>query len=242
MRIILLLLIVSLMPAGLWAQQSPIAAITQDGRKVLLYPDGTWKLAEQAQPQGSGAAGNNNPRLDTRGGPGGNGPNNNPPGGNQNENMDGGNNSPPGNSKTFVNAPQGEFGVWIDEQKWKQVAGNSDATKITFAHEGETSYAMIIGERVRVNMDALERAAMQNAKKVAPDITLLFKEKRVISGKPVLCMEMAGTVQGTSFMYYGYYYGGPEGTLQVICYTSSELFDQAKTDFDAFLSGIKIGR
>jgi hypothetical protein len=246
MRIILVLLIVSLMSGGAWAQQSPIAAITQDGRKVLLYSDGTWKLAEQAQPQGSGPtandSGGNNPRLGVRGGPGNNGTGNNPPGGNQNENTEAGNNNPPGDSKTFVKAPQGDFGVWIDGEKWKRAEANNDATKITFVHQGETSYAMIIGERVRVSMDALGRAALQNAKKVAPDVTLLFKEKRIISGKSVLCMQMTGTVQGSSFMYYGYYYGGPEGTLQVICYTSPELFDQAKTDFDELLSSIKIGR
>jgi hypothetical protein len=248
MRLILVPLIVNLMLAGAWAQQSPIAAITQDGRKVLLYPDGTWKLAEQAQPQASPAVGNN-PGTGNHNGPGnspgigqnsGNG--NNTGSGNMNQNSETENNSPSGNSKTFVKAPQGDFGVWINEQKWTHSESGNDATKTTFIHQGETSYAMIIGERVRVSMDALERAALQNAKKVVPDITLLFKEKRVISGRSVLCMQMTGTVQGSSIMYYGYYYGGPEGTLQVICYTTPEQFDQAKADFDELLGSIKIGR
>ena len=244
---------VNLLLAGAWAQQSPIAAITQDGRKVLLYPDGTWKLAEQAQPQASPAVGNN-PGGDNNAGTGnregrnspgmgqnsGNGKNPGP--GNMSQNSETENNSPSGNSKTFVKAPQGEFGVWIDKQKWTQSESGNDATKITFIHQGETSYTMIIGERVRISMEALERAALQNAKKVVPDITLLFKEKRVISGRSVLCMQMTGTVQGRSFMYYGYYYGGPEGTLQVICYTTPELFDQAKADFDELLGSVKIGR
>jgi hypothetical protein len=253
-RLILVPLIVNLMLASAWAQQSPIAAITQDGRKVLLYPDGTWKLAEQAQPQASPAMGNNpsggnSPGTGNHNGPGnspvvgrnsGNG--NNPGPGNINQNSKTENNTPSGNSKTFVKAPQGDFGVWIDEQKWTQSESGNDATKITFIHQGETSYAMIIGERVRISMEALERAALQNAKKVVPDITLLFKEKRVISGRSVLCMQMTGTVQGSSFMYYGYYYGGPEGTLQVICYTTPELFDQAKADFDELLGSVKIGQ
>ena len=96
---------------------------------------------------------------------------------------------------------------------------------------------MIIGQRVQVSMEELERAALNNAKKVAPDITLLFREKRVISGKHFHCLQMTGTIQGNSIMYYGYYYGGPEGTLQVICYTTRDLFDQAKTDFDELLNG-----
>jgi hypothetical protein len=33
--------------------------------------------------------------------------------------------SPSSNSKTFVKAPQGEFGVRIDEQKWTQTGSSS---------------------------------------------------------------------------------------------------------------------
>jgi hypothetical protein len=254
MRLILVLLMVNLGVAGVWGQESPLAAITQDGRKVLLYPDGTWKLADQAQPQGSALQGSNSvqgntPGMGNRSGSG-NPPNmgrnsgagNSPAPGDGSQNAEAQNNNPPGNTKAFVKAPGGEFGVWIDKQKWTQTASSNDPTKITFVHQGETSYAMIIGERVRVSMDALERGALANAKKVAPDITLLFKEKRTVSGKSVLCMQMTGTLQGNSFMYYGDYYGGPEGTLQVICYTTPEQFDQAKTDFDELLSGIQIGR
>ena len=127
------------------------------------------------------------------------------------------------------------------QQKWTQNPSNNDPIKTTFVHQGETSYAMVIAEKAHISLDALERAALINAKKVASDITLLFKEKRVVSGKSVLCMQMTGTVQGSSFMYYVYYYDGSEGNLQVICYTTQELFDQAKSDFDELLSSITIG-
>jgi hypothetical protein len=221
--------------ASVWGQESPIAALTQDGRKVLLYPDGTWKLADQAQPQGSAVQGSNSvpgntPGMGNRSGPG-----------SGSQNAETGNNSPPGNSKAFVKAPQGEFGVWIDKQKWTQTESN-DPIRITFMHQGESSYAMIVAERARVSLDALERAALANAKKAAPDMTLLFKEKRTVGGKSVLCMQMTGTIMGNTFMYYGDYYGGPEGTLQVICYATPEQFDQAKADFDELLGGIQIGR
>ena len=232
MRATFFLLVVFLTLGTVRGQQAPVLATTDDGRRILVYPDGTWKLAEQASPQGSPGTGNtagtgNTPEAGNSPGMG-----NNP----------GAGNNPSGNSKVFVKAPQGAFGVWIDEQKWTENPANNSAIKINFAHQGDTSYAMIIGERVQVSMDALERAAMNNAKKVAPDITLLFKEKRVVNGKHVLCLQMTGTIQGNSLMYYGYYSGGAEGTLQVICYTTPELFDQAKSDFDELLNGIQIGR
>jgi hypothetical protein len=235
MRLILVLLMVNLGIASVWGEESPIAALTQDGRKVLLYPDGTWKLADQAQPQGSAVQGSNSapgntPGMGNRSAPG-----------NGSQNAETENNSPPGNSKTFVKAPQGEFGVWIDKQKWTQTQSD-DPIRITFMHQGESSYAMIVAERARVSLEALERAALANAKKAAPDMTLLFKEKRTVGGKSVLCMQMTGTIMGNTFMYYGDYYGGPEGTLQVICYATPEQFDQAKADFDELLGGIQIGR
>lgn len=226
--------------ASVWAQESPIAAITQDGRKVLLYPDGTWKLADQAQPQASAVQGNTGP-----GNPASMGSNsgtaNRPAPGNGSQNAAAGNNNSPGNTKTFVKAPQGEFGVWIDKEKWTRTESD-DPIRITFVHQDESSYAMIIAERTRLSLDALERAALANAKKAAPDMTLLFKEKRIVGGKSGLCMQMKGTIMGNTFMYYGDYYGGPEGTLQVICYAPPEQFDEAKADFDELLGGIQIGR
>ena len=105
---------------------------------MLLYPDGTWKLADQAQPQGSVVQGNNSapgntPGMGNRSGPGNppsmgrnSGTGNSPAPGNGSQNAETENNNPPGNSKTFVKAPQGEFGVWIDKQKWTQTESNND--------------------------------------------------------------------------------------------------------------------
>jgi hypothetical protein len=40
----------------------------------------------------------------------------------------------------------------------------------------------------------------------------------------------------------GYYYGGPEGSLQVITYTASPNFEEFKSDFEEFLNGTQIGQ
>jgi hypothetical protein len=56
-----------------------------------------------------------------------------------------------------------------------------------------------------------------------------------------MCLKLTGTIQTIPFVYYGYYYGGTEGTLQAICYTSANVFDEFKPDFDDFLNGTQIG-
>jgi hypothetical protein len=187
--------------------QVATTATTEDGRKVQLNEDGTWKLLKGAV---AGVAGSL---------------------------------KKPANAKKFVKAPKGPFGVWIDEAKWTQKESKEEsANKLTFTHKSDDAYAMIIGERIMVATDALKKVALENAKGVAPDIKMVSEEKRTLNGKQVMCLKMSGTIQTIPFIYYGYYYGGNEGTLQVICYTSANLFDEFKADFDDFLNGTQIGQ
>jgi hypothetical protein len=153
-----------------------------------------------------------------------------------------GTNQEPSTGKVFVKARKGAFGVWIDPQKWSQESSEEDPVKITFNHKTGDAYAMVISERIGLTTDTLKNAAVANAKKVMPDVKIVSEEKRVVKGKELLCLKLAGTLQGTPFIYYGYYYGGSEGTLQVVTATASNIFDEFKQDFDDFLNGTQIGQ
>jgi hypothetical protein len=132
--------------------------------------------------------------------------------------------------------------VWIDAQKWKQDSSEEDPIKITFNHKKGEAYAMVISERAGMPIETLKKIALENAKKAAPDAKIASEEKRVVKGKELLCLKFTGTIQGIPFTYYGYFYGGAEGTLQVVTYTASNIFDEFKQDFDDFLDGIQIGQ
>ena len=151
-------------------------------------------------------------------------------------------NQEPAAAKVFVKARKGPFGVWIDPQKWTQDSSEEDPIKITFNHKTGDAYAMMISERVSVPMESIKKMAVANAKKVAPDVKIASEEKRVVKGKELLCLKLTGTLQGIPAIYYGYYYGGSEGTLQVVTYTASNIFDEFKQDLDDFLNGTQISQ
>jgi len=151
-------------------------------------------------------------------------------------------NQEPATGKVFVKARKGSFGVWIDPKKWTQEPSEEDPLKVSFDHKAGDAYAMMISERIGLTTDMLKNAAVANAKKVMPDVKIVSEEKRVVKGKEVLCLKLTGTLQGTPFIYYGYYYGGSEGTLQVLTYTAANIFDDFKQDFDDFLNGTQIGQ
>ena len=151
-------------------------------------------------------------------------------------------NQEPAAAKVFVKARKGPFGVWIDPQKWTQDSSEEDPIKITFNHKTGDAYAMVISERVSVPMESIKKMAVANAKKVAPDVKIASEEKRVVKGKELLCLKLTGTFQGIPVIYYGYYYGGSEGTLQVVTATASNIFDEFKQDLDDFLNGTQISQ
>jgi hypothetical protein len=55
-------------------------------------------------------------------------------------------------------------------------------------------------------------------------------------------MQITGTAQGIPFHYYGYYYTGKLGSVQVITYTGESLFEEYKPEFDELLNGLELPR
>jgi hypothetical protein len=60
------------------------------------------------------------------------------------------------------------------------------------------------------------------------------------NGKEILCMKIDGTIEQIPFRYYGYYYGGKQGTIQLLTYTGQGLFEKYEADFLDFLNGLEI--
>jgi hypothetical protein len=208
MKTIIIIITLFASVIGVFAQQATTAT-TEDGRKILLYPDGTWRLLKSPVSEPSTA------RAYQR----------------------------PTEAKLLVKMPTGPFGVWINQQKWKQDAPvDEDATKITFHHKKGGAYAMLIAERASIPIEKLKKIVLANTKEGAPDARVLLEERRTLNNKQVLCLKIGGTVQNIPFVYYGYYYGGSEGTLQVVTYTATNLFDEFKSDCEEFLNGTQIGQ
>ena len=129
----------------------------------------------------------------------------------------------------------------LDPAKWRR----SEASKpgrLQFTHVNGDGYALVIAERIQMNLDSLVVMAVSNAQEFAPDAHLVSDERRMVNGTEVRCLQIAFTTQGIAFRYFGYYYAGPAGTVQAITYTSEGLLPEFLPDFEAFLDGLEIAR
>ena len=140
-------------------------------------------------------------------------------------------------STLFVKSEVANVGVWLNPDMWSfSKAGGR--VEFQFEKNGGEVYGIMISERKNIPAKALRMAAISNARDAAPDIRVIKEEYRRVNGIQVLMMQMAGTVDGVKFMYYGYYYSNSKGSVQLITYTGENLFDRNYSDMEFFLNGL----
>ena len=132
---------------------------------------------------------------------------------------------------------KGFYSMWLNPSKWTILDKNlNQAAEFSFTHTSGEAYGMIIFERTRIPIDNLEQIVLQNALNAAPDAKITMSENRTVNGKEVRFVVIEGTVSGIPFMYNYYLYSG-KFSAQVINFTSRELYDEFKEDFQEFMNG-----
>jgi hypothetical protein len=143
-------------------------------------------------------------------------------------------------STSVFTAKGGKFSVWFDPSKWTKEETEKTG-RTFFRHVDGDVYAFLIPERISMTSAAIKEIAIENAKGAAPDAKVTYEEKRKVNGKEILCMRIAATSKGINFMYNGYYYGGKEGTVQFVTYTSENLFQEYEPAMTELLNGLVVG-
>jgi hypothetical protein len=113
-------------------------------------------------------------------------------------------------------------------------------SEFSFTLKGEDAYGMIIAERIEIPIDNLLEIAIQNAKSAAPDAKIVRQECRKVNGILLHFMQMEGTIKGIRFDYLSYYYSDTNGSVQFITYTSKNLLKKYQGEMEALLNGFII--
>jgi hypothetical protein len=183
-------------------------AVTETGKEVVLYDDGTWKYR-----------GNDTIKTEIP---------TNPKNFTKNSESTFLLKSNKINMGFWINPKKWSF---------KKATSNEAAEYELKMKEGDL-YSMIITENIEIPLDALKSIAYNNSKELVPDLKLVKEEYRTVNGKKVLFMQMNGTIEGIKFSYYGYYYSNSTGTVQFITYTSQNLLDKYLPDCENLLNGL----
>lgn len=183
-------------------------AITENGDEVILHDNGTWEKSSQKESEKKIIS--VNPGKFEKG------------------------------SKAIFNLKSKVNGssIAFDSGKWTfSKSGEKDSSEYEFKMKDSDLMAIMVTERIEVQMDKMAEVALTNAKDAAPDAKLMFCEYRIVNGKKILLAQITGTISGINFIYYSYYYSDDSGTTQLVTFTSQKLFSEYKQDAEDFLNG-----
>ena len=183
-------------------------AVTSTGESVVLYENGTWEYVGKKKDR---EALTNSTSF----------------------------NRHPGAS-FLVKSKRTKYGVYIDPAKWilETKEDTDNDAEYSFHSKNGTAYAMMITEKAELTFELLKEAALTNGRSAAPDIEIVQEEYRIVNNSKVLLLHLKGTMKGLGFSYYGYYVTGEAGTIQLISFTTSKLFNEEKKEMEIFLNGL----
>lgn len=147
--------------------------------------------------------------------------------------------SVPASAGHSVELLNGRATVTMDAARWRP-AKSDEPGRLNFHHVSGDIQAMIIAERIAIPIEKLKNIALSNAREVSRDIKVIEEGRRTVNGVEVALLRLEGTVEGVAFTYLGYYYGGDQGSIQVITYTGRNLFDEHRAAMEEFLNGFRV--
>lgn len=189
-----------------------INALTENGKQVTLFENGTWQYANSAMQSNKGNPITVSPIIYAK--------------------------SP---KATFlVKSNVVNTGVYIDPEKWTFAPHNDSETnpEYKFGYRNGDVMAMTITEKTVIDLEKMESIALTNATKAAPDARIISREYRTVNDNKILCIEMRATIKDTKFVYLNYYLSNEKGTTQFLSFTTEALFDNVKKEMETFLCGL----
>lgn len=132
------------------------------------------------------------------------------------------------------------YSLAYDPSKWSEKPSTNDSAEFFLEHESGDVYAMTIVERLTMTPEALRTAVITNAQEVAPDIRIVSEQTRRVNGVDVMNLRLEGNMNGVPITYYGYYWAGQPGTVQIVTFTGQNLFEEYKGDMLELLNGLQL--
>jgi hypothetical protein len=133
------------------------------------------------------------------------------------------------------------YTLTYDAAKWTPGdTSKNAAVEHLLAHKSGKVHATTVAEERPMALGALRQLVLENARNAAPDIRVVSETHRTVHGADMLVLRMEGIASGIPITYYGEYWSGPAGTLQVVTFTQTKLFNRYKADMKALLDGVRV--
>jgi TPR repeat protein len=148
----------------------------------------------------------------------------------------------PAAATKYVEATTADFGLWVDPAIWKPRNNPDNLFMPEFTDSRGKIIAILNAHQGEVSPEELTRMTMERWRMIAPDYHLVSQQAKMTGdGKDVMFLIFDGTVQTEPVRTYGYYYSGPEGTVQLVVTVPMNLKEKYEAMAEDLLDGLQIG-
>ena len=133
-----------------------------------------------------------------------------------------------------------DISIFLDPKKWTfKKEADGEAAEYSFQNKEGNIFGQLITETLQMTLEQLADVALINAQSFAPDTRVIKKEYRTVNGEKMIYMEMEGSSNNLTFIYFGYYFSNKVGLNQLVVYTLANNADKKliKTT-ETFLNGL----
>lgn len=194
------------------ALNAQIFATTEEGDTVLLNSDGTWAFLDTSEISDEVLPVNDGKFVKSS------------------------------SSKDNYKGISKGYQIWYNEKEWERTDPKNlnEIAEVAFKSTEMDAYGMLIYESMEATSQTLADIAIIQARKTATDLTVVSKEIRTVNGNEMVALEMIGNIQKIEIYYYNYYYSGPQGSIQLLCFTTAKGSNDLKPKMEALLNGLVI--
>ena len=130
----------------------------------------------------------------------------------------------------------GAASIRYQASRWEEQATDVGGGR-QFFNESESFFIALIEEVSQIPIDSIPDIALMNAREVGTDMTEIRRGERNINGNRFTFIEFSGSVSGFDVTYLGLFYSDASGTLQIVGWSTSNIFEDTRGKVERFASG-----
>lgn len=134
----------------------------------------------------------------------------------------------------------GNFRLVYQTAKWSSRKSGNNTFELT--HVKTAAYVRVICGPSGASTDKLVDSALEQLRKADANLHVASREPKTVDGTAIVSLRVLAAPKGIPLTYWGYYYGGDAGTVQVLTYAGRASFERYEADLGELLDGLRIGQ
>jgi hypothetical protein len=134
----------------------------------------------------------------------------------------------------------GSFKLRYDASRWYRDPADQEPGVFNFLRLDQHAEAQFICEDKPVEGGDIEKAVLATAREGAESVSVKKRGKKLRGTAEVIELEFQATVENVTYINHGYFYSGPEGTVQLRGWAKQQDYRDMSGDIGELLDGLTI--